>query len=116
MGGIHPLQGTVLKYIDPTEPVAEDDWAALGCSYLQENKMATSTLPRAETIEVSEDYKLVIPPSLAESLGLRPGQKLQAIFYQGRIEIVPEIDPLKARGSMLGLDTVIDPEDDDTQD
>ena len=24
-----PLEGTVLKYIDPTEPVAEDDWEAL---------------------------------------------------------------------------------------
>jgi hypothetical protein len=23
------LKGTVLKYIDPTEPVAEDDWDAL---------------------------------------------------------------------------------------
>jgi len=25
-----PLEGTVLKYIDPTKPVAEDDWEALG--------------------------------------------------------------------------------------
>jgi len=25
----YPLRGTVLKYTDPLEPVAEDDWAAL---------------------------------------------------------------------------------------
>jgi hypothetical protein len=77
--------------------------------------MATSILPRAETIEVSDDYKLVIPPSLAKSLGFRPGQKLQAFFFQGRIEIVPEIDPLEARGSMPGLDKIADPEDDDQE-
>jgi hypothetical protein len=25
----YPLRGTVLKYIDPLEPVAEDDWEVL---------------------------------------------------------------------------------------
>ena len=25
----YSLRGTVLKYIDPTEPVAQDDWAVL---------------------------------------------------------------------------------------
>jgi hypothetical protein len=25
-----PLKGTVRKYLDPTKPVAEDDWKALG--------------------------------------------------------------------------------------
>jgi hypothetical protein len=25
----YPLRGTVLKYVDPLEPVAEDDWEAL---------------------------------------------------------------------------------------
>jgi len=77
--------------------------------------MTVSTLPRDETIVVTDDYKIAFPPALAESLGLRPGQKLQAIFYQGRIEIIPEIDPLKARGSMPGLDTIIDPQGDEEQ-
>lgn len=75
--------------------------------------MVTPTLPRDETIVVTDDYKIALPPTSAESLGLHPGQKLQAIFYQGRIEIVPEIDPLEARGSMPGLDTIIDPQDDE---
>lgn len=25
----HPLRGTLLKYIDPTEPVAQEDWEVL---------------------------------------------------------------------------------------
>jgi bifunctional DNA-binding transcriptional regulator/antitoxin component of YhaV-PrlF toxin-antitoxin module len=63
--------------------------------------MVAPILPKDETITVTDDYKIAFPPALAESLGLRPGQKLQAIFYQGRIEIIPEIDPLKARGSIF---------------
>lgn len=27
----YPLRGTVIRYIDPTEPVAVDDWDALRC-------------------------------------------------------------------------------------
>lgn len=27
-GGVHPLRGMVLKYDDPTKPVAEADWEA----------------------------------------------------------------------------------------
>ena len=26
---VHPLRGTLLKYIDPTEPVAQEDWETL---------------------------------------------------------------------------------------
>jgi AbrB family looped-hinge helix DNA binding protein len=74
--------------------------------------MVTPALPRAETIELTDDHEIVIPKSLRKSLGLHPGQKLQVIFYQGRIELVPEIDPEKALGSMPGLDTIVDPEDD----
>jgi len=31
IAGVHafPLRGKVLKYVDPTEPVAQDDWDAL---------------------------------------------------------------------------------------
>jgi hypothetical protein len=26
---VYPLQGTPIKYVNPTDPVAEEDWAAL---------------------------------------------------------------------------------------
>jgi len=28
--GLEPLRGTVLKYLDPTEPVGAEDWEVLG--------------------------------------------------------------------------------------
>ena len=75
--------------------------------------MVAPILPRSETIELSEDYEIVIPRSLRESLGLRPGQKLQVIFYEGRIELVPEIDPDEAFGSMPDLDTNVGRDEED---
>ncbi|MBE2197583.1 MAG: hypothetical protein IAE79_03165 [Anaerolinea sp.] len=27
--GVHSLKGSVLAYLDPTEPVAQDEWSAL---------------------------------------------------------------------------------------
>ena len=110
------LEGTVLKYDDPTLPVAENEWdvytGVSNAKYKKgESNMVAPTLPHTGAIEVTDDYKLEIPPALAESLGFQPGQKLQAIFYAGRIEIVPEIDPRDARGSMPGLDKIVDPEE-----
>jgi AbrB family looped-hinge helix DNA binding protein len=41
------------------------------------------------TVTISPKYQVVIPKSIRDSLGLKPGQKVQAIEYQGRVELVP---------------------------
>ena len=69
--------------------------------------MATSTLPKAETIELTKDYEIVIPLSMRENLGIRPGQKLQILVYKGQIVLMPEVHPRDVRGSMPDLDTSI---------
>jgi hypothetical protein len=40
-----------------------------------------------------------------EALGIRPGEKLHAIEYRGRIELVPVRSTKSARGSVKGIDT-----------
>ncbi len=40
-------------------------------------------------VTISPKFQVVIPQEIRESLGLRPGQKVQAIVYQDRIELVP---------------------------
>jgi AbrB family looped-hinge helix DNA binding protein len=42
-----------------------------------------------ETVTISPKYQVVIPKGIRESLELRPGQKVQAILYDRRIELVP---------------------------
>jgi AbrB family looped-hinge helix DNA binding protein len=71
--------------------------------------MIAPTLPIDETVEVSEQGGIVIPPSAIEQLGLQPGQRLQLLVYKEQIVLMPEVDPRDVRGSMPGLDT--SPED-----
>jgi AbrB family looped-hinge helix DNA binding protein len=57
------------------------------------------------TITVSSKYQIVIPLRIREALGIKPGEKLHAIEYRGRIELVPVGRPKSARGSLKGIDT-----------
>jgi hypothetical protein len=49
---------------------------------------------------------------IRKSLGLQPGQKVQAILYENRIELIP-VQPMPSmRGFLKGIDTSIDREAD----
>jgi AbrB family looped-hinge helix DNA binding protein len=65
-----------------------------------------------ETTTVSPKFQVVIPLRVRQALGIRPGQKIQVIPYQGRIELIP-VRPLKrARGFLKGIDTSVPREPD----
>lgn len=65
-----------------------------------------------ETTTVSTKYQVVIPLRVRRALGIRPGQKVQVIPYEGRIELIP-LEPMKkARGFLRGIDTRIEREPD----
>ena len=57
------------------------------------------------TITVSSKFQIVIPLRIRQSLGISPGEKLHAIEYRGRIELVPVGRTKAARGSLRGIDT-----------
>jgi len=57
------------------------------------------------TITVSSKYQIVIPAKIREALGIRPGERLHAIEYRGRIELVPVRRTRAARGSLKGIAT-----------
>lgn len=57
------------------------------------------------TITVSSKFQIVIPRVIRESLGIKPGERLHAIEYRGRIELVPVKSPKAARGSLKGIVT-----------
>ena len=65
-----------------------------------------------ETVTVSPKFQVVTPKKIRERLNLVPGQKIQAIVYRDRIELIP-VHPIKEmRGFLKGLDTHIDREAD----
>ena len=57
------------------------------------------------TIVVSSKYQIVIPSKIREALRIKPGEKLHAIEYRGRIELVPVRPTKAARGTLKGIDT-----------
>ncbi len=63
-----------------------------------------------ETVMVSPQFQVVIPPRVRESLGIQAGQEMQMIQYQGRIELIPVKAMRAMRGFLKGIDTSIERE------
>jgi AbrB family looped-hinge helix DNA binding protein len=60
------------------------------------------------TLTISPKFQVVIPKSIRDRLRLSPGQKIQAILYNNRIELIP-VRPIKEmRGFLKGMDTTIE--------
>jgi len=65
-----------------------------------------------QTVTLSPKFQIVIPRPVRDNLGLRPGQKIQVIEYEGRVELIPERDIRELRGFLRGIDTDFEREDD----
>jgi AbrB family looped-hinge helix DNA binding protein len=50
---------------------------------------------------------VVIPKEMREALKLTPGQKVQALLYENRIELIPVRPVKQMRGFLKGIDTTI---------
>ena len=56
-----------------------------------------------EQVKVSPKFQVVIPKTVRESLGIRPGQRMQVVPYGDRIELVPLQDLREMRGFLAGM-------------
>ncbi|MCK4772812.1 MAG: AbrB/MazE/SpoVT family DNA-binding domain-containing protein [Candidatus Latescibacteria bacterium] len=65
-----------------------------------------------ETVTLSPKYQVVIPKRIRDRLKLRPGQKIQAILYEDRIELVPVRPARKLKGFLKGINTDVPREGD----
>jgi AbrB family looped-hinge helix DNA binding protein len=54
-------------------------------------------------VVISPDYRIAIPRQVCERLGLRPGQELQVMEYDGRIELLPLRPAAEQRGFLRGM-------------
>ncbi len=59
------------------------------------------------TVTISPKFQVVIPKAIRERLQLQPGQKVQALLYNGRIELIPLRDVAELRGFLKGIDTEV---------
>jgi AbrB family looped-hinge helix DNA binding protein len=58
-----------------------------------------------QSVTISPKYQVVIPKTVRKALNLRPGQKMQVVEYNGRIELIPERDIKELRGFLKGINT-----------
>ncbi len=65
-----------------------------------------------ETLTISPKFQVVIPKRIRERLHLRAGQKVQAIEFDNRIELVPVLPVDEMRGFLRGIDTSVPRQDD----
>ncbi len=66
-----------------------------------------------ETVTISPKFQVVIPKVIREQLKLVVGQKVQAIAYAGRIELIPVRPAKELRGMLRGMDTSLDRDEED---
>ena len=64
------------------------------------------------TLTISPKFQIVIPKAIRDLLGLRPGQKVQAIAYDDRIELIPIRRMKEMRGFLRGIGTTVERERD----
>lgn len=60
-------------------------------------------------VTVSPKFQVVIPRAIREHLGLEPGQKVQVLQYENRIEFIPI---RTMRGALKGIDASVPREKD----
>ena len=65
-----------------------------------------------ETVKISPKYQVVIPKKLRESLNLSPGQKVQMVAFEDRIEMIPVRKIGEMKGFLKGIDTTVEREKD----
>ena len=64
------------------------------------------------SVKVSPKYQVVIPKEIRESLHLMPGQRMQVVQYENRIELIPERDIEELEGFLKGMNTSFKREED----
>jgi len=65
-----------------------------------------------EAVKISPKYQVVIPKKLRESLNLSPGQKVQMVAFEDRIEMIPVRKLSEMKGFLKGIDTTVEREKD----
>jgi len=64
------------------------------------------------TVTISPKFQVVIPKEIREKLDLTPGQKVQAIAFENRIELIPLRPVKQMRGFLKGIQTDVPREND----
>ena len=60
------------------------------------------------TVSVSPKFQVVIPRQIREALGVKAGQRMQAVQHLGRVELIPIRKISESRGFLSGIDSTVE--------
>jgi AbrB family looped-hinge helix DNA binding protein len=63
-------------------------------------------------VTVSPKFQVVIPRAVRQALGIKPGQKIQVVHYDNRVELIPLKPVREMREFLKGIDTNVEKEPD----
>jgi len=63
---------------------------------------------RVDVVTISPRYQVVIPRAVREQRNLAPGQKMQALAYDDRVELIPLRPAAALRGFLEGIDATVE--------
>ena len=66
-----------------------------------------------QAVTVSPKYQVVIPKSVRERIRIIPGEQLQVISFDDRIELVPVRPMREMRGFLKGMNSSFERDEDD---
>lgn len=59
-------------------------------------------------VTLSPKFQVVVPQPIRERLGLKAGERLQVLDFDGRIELIPMRSASQLRGILRGIDTTVE--------
>ncbi len=65
-----------------------------------------------EAVKISPKFQVVIPKNVREAMKLIPGQRMQVMQYEDRIELIPLRKITDMKGFLKGMDTNFEREGD----
>jgi AbrB family looped-hinge helix DNA binding protein len=66
-----------------------------------------------EQTTVSTKYQIVIPSEIRKKMSVKPGQLFWVFYENGTIRLIPKIDIMDLQGTLKGIDTTIEREEED---
>ena len=68
-----------------------------------------------EVVTVSSKFQILIPLKVRMLLNIQRGQKMQFVAYDNRVVLIPMRPIQAARGSLKGMDTSVQREEEDRE-
>jgi AbrB family looped-hinge helix DNA binding protein len=66
-----------------------------------------------DSVTISPKFQVVIPQKVRKMIGLIPGQKMHVLAYDNKVVFIPVRPIQEARGSLKGIDTDVQREEED---